>query len=143
MAELQNTVINGTLQIEKRAQMTPLAASNTAFDSARLMRIGNTVQIAIAGSLNDTDGIASWNGAIMTTIPVGYRPITETYLIFYCDGTNDQFRATATANVQTDGAVRINTRGTAFTPPTTGTHGYWISGCWLTADDFPTSNITG
>ena len=69
MAELQNTVINGTLQIEKRAQMTPLAASNTAFDSARLMRIGNTVQIAIAGSLNDTDGIASWNGAIMTTIP--------------------------------------------------------------------------
>ena len=143
MAELQNTVINGTLQIEKRAQMNLNESDNTRFNNAKLIRIGNVVQIMIAGSLNDTSGIASWSSATMTTIATGYRPIVETYLTFYCDGTSDQFRATATANVRTDGQVRINTRGTAFTPPTTGTHGYWIAGCWLTADDFPTSNITG
>ena len=143
MAELQNTVINGTLQIEKRAQITPTAASTTSFISARLIRIGNTVQIVINGSLNNTDAISRWNGITVYTLPSGYRPMVETPIVFYCDGTDELFRATAQAAVRADGAVRLNTRTAAFTPPTSGSHGYWISGCWLTADDFPTTNITG
>lgn len=82
MAELQNTVINGTLQIEKRAQITPTAASTTSFISARLIRIGNTVQIVINGSLNNTDAISRWNGITVYTLPSGYRPMVETPIVF-------------------------------------------------------------